>query len=97
MKKPRSRRRLTPEVRLKNARKWLVQSPRADLLSEYRRRYSVEESVAYVELVQLGYRDDLRIQEYERQGIAWEYKVDGYTGDMKVVPEGTPDWELHLY
>jgi len=57
----------------------------------------VAETVAYVELLQLGYGDDLKIQEYERQGIAWEYKVDGYTGDMKVVPIGTPDWELHLY
>ena len=49
------------------------------------------------ELFELGYGDDLRIEQYERDGIEWEYKVDGYTGEMKVVPKGTPDWELHLF
>jgi hypothetical protein len=48
-------------------------------------------------LVQLGYQDTLSMQEYERQGIAWEYRVGGYSGDMKVVPRGILDWDLHLY
>ena len=97
MKKPRSRRQLSPDARLKNARKWLAERPTEDLLNQYRRCYHVTEMVAYVELVQLGYEDTLRIQAYERDGIAWGYMVDGYSGDMKVVPKGMPEWELHLY
>jgi len=44
-----------------------------------------------------GYRDTVLIENYERQGIEWEIKVDGNSGDMKVVPKGTPDHELHLF
>lgn len=39
----------------------------------------------------------MRIEEYERDGIEWEYKYDGYKGEMYAVPVGTPEWELHLY
>ena len=45
----------------------------------------------------LGYRDTVLIENYERLGIEWEIKIDGYSGDMKVVPKGTPDPELHLF
>ncbi len=44
MKKRRSRRQLTPDARLKNARKWLAERPTADLLNQYRGRYHVEMS-----------------------------------------------------
>ncbi|MGI9331671.1 MAG: hypothetical protein ACR2RL_00790 [Gammaproteobacteria bacterium] len=96
-KQKRSRRKLDPNSRQKNARKWLLKERPKVLLSKYAERYGVPESVAFLELLQLGYGDEVQIEEYERSGIAWEYKVDGYSGEMKVVPLGTPDWDLHLY
>jgi hypothetical protein len=50
----------------------------------------VAETAAHDEIVALGYRDHLQIQEYERQGVRCKYVVDPRTGDMEVVPEGTP-------
>lgn len=67
------------------------------LTDSYMRRYSVERWIAQEELVLLGEKDTVRIEDYDRQGIAWEYRVDGYTGEMKVVPKGTEDHELHLF
>ena len=84
-------RKMTPETRMKNARKWLAAKPHQDLLSQYRRHYRVTEAVAYVELLQLGYEDQLRIQELEQDGIAWEYTVDPCSGDMVVVPSEYED------
>lgn len=96
-KRKRSRRYLTAEARLHDARKWLLRHRQADLLNAYCRRYKVSELVAWDELARLGYWDELHIQAYEKEGFAWEYRYDGYTGDMKVVPLGTPDWELYPY
>jgi hypothetical protein len=41
--------------------------------------------------------DLITIEAYEKEGIEWEYKHDGYTGEDLVVPKRTPDWERHLY
>jgi len=43
----------------------------------------------------IGYYDDIMIQEYEKEGIKWEYKVEPLSGDMFVVPEGTEGHELY--
>ena len=88
---------LSKERRMKNARKWLDLHWPDGLLEAYCSRCKVSEVVACNELFELGYGGDVRIEQYERDGIEWEYKVDGYTGEMKVVPKGTPDWELHLF
>jgi hypothetical protein len=48
-------------------------------------------------LMELGYYETLRIEYYEEEGIEWEYQEDGYTGESKVVPKGTPLWELYLF
>lgn len=39
---------------------------------------------------------EVQIELYEQQGIEWEYKVDGYSGDENVVPKANPDRELDL-
>lgn len=39
----------------------------------------------------------MRIHYYEQNGIEWEYEVDIYAGEMKVVRKGTPDWELYQF
>ena len=95
--KSKSRTKYTQEQRKKDARKWLMRHLARDLVDEYSRRYKISRAQAEHEVVSLGFRDEIRIQGFERDGIEWEYKVDGYSGDMKVVPKGTPDWELHLY
>ncbi len=48
-------------------------------------------------MMELGYYERLQIEYYEEEGIEWEYQEDGYSGDTKVVPKGTPPWELYLY
>ena len=92
-------RKLDPDNRKRNAKKWLAQSkPRPKKLVEaYAKRYAVSGSIAHWELIELGYGDEIAIQAYGKDGIEWEYKYDGYTGEMYVVPKDTPDWELHNF
>jgi hypothetical protein len=92
-------RKLNPEDRQRNAKKWLIRPkpmPK-DLVAAYAKRYAVSDAVAHWELLELGYRDEIAIQAYEKDGVEWEYKVDGYTGEMYAVPKGTTDWELYDY
>jgi hypothetical protein len=90
-----SLKKLTKEERMRNARKWLDRRRTRGLLDAYTARYKVSEVVAYYELFELGYGDFLRIEQFEQDGIEWEYMYDGYTDELKVVPKGTPEWELH--
>jgi hypothetical protein len=93
-----TRRKFMPEERKRDARRWLVQHGTPEnLLKSYAERYRIPESEANIEILELGYGDAVRIQYYEQNGIEWEYRVDGYSGDMKVVPKGTPDWELNQF
>lgn len=86
------------EERLENAKRWLRDGRVARPLTDsYMKRYSVERWIAQEDLMLLGEKDTVRIEDYERRGIEWEYRVDGYTGEMKVVPKGTTDHELHLF
>jgi len=90
---------LTPEDRMRNAKRWLRQPHQRikDLIAAYCKRYKVSHTDAYYELVELGYGDQIAIEAYEKEGIEWEYKHDGYIGKDLVVPKGTSDWELHLF
>jgi hypothetical protein len=63
----------------------------------YANRYAILEKDVFFELMELGYYETLRIEYYEEEGIEWEYQEDGYTGESKVVPKGTPPWELYLF
>jgi hypothetical protein len=99
-RKRRSLKKLSAAERKNNAKKWLQSSqrlPKGSLLSIYSKRYGILEKDAYIELMELGYYDRLQIEYYEEEGIEWEYQEDGYSGESKVVPKGTPSWELYLY
>ena len=99
-RKRRSLKKLSAVERKNNARKWLTSSqrlPKGSLLSIYSKRYGISEKDAYIELMELGYYETLQIEYYEEEGIEWEYQEDGYNGETKVVPKGTPPWELYLY
>jgi hypothetical protein len=87
------------KTRIEKARRWLKVGARrkGPLTDAYMQRYGVERWLAQDELMSLGYRGTVLIEDYERQGIEWEMRIDGYSGDMKVVPKGTPDCELHLF
>ena len=94
----RSKKRLNHEERIKDAKRWLRTGVSVVLLTDaYMKRYAVERWIAQEELMQIGYKEIVQIENYEREGIVWEFKVDGYTGDLKPVPKGTEDHELHLY
>jgi hypothetical protein len=94
-----AKKRFKTQTRNEKARRWLKVGARykGPLTDAYMKRYGVERWLAQEELMSLGCRDKVLIENYERQGIEWEIKVDGYSGDMKVVPKGTPDHELHLF
>jgi hypothetical protein len=38
--------------------------------------------IEHWELIHFGYKDEIAIQAYEKDGIEWEYKYDGYTDEM---------------
>ena len=67
------------------------------MLSAYANRYGVAQTEAHIELLELGYGDEVAIQAYEQDGVEWEYKVEPLSGDMLVVPKGTPEWDLPQY
>jgi hypothetical protein len=99
-RKRRSLKKLSAVERKNNAKKWLLSPqgfPKGSLLCSYAKRYEILEKDAFFELMELGYYERLQIEYYEEDGIEWEYQEDGYTGETKVVPKGTPSWELHLY
>ncbi len=94
----RSLRKLDTTQRRENAHRWLTSRGRPrKLLSSYAKRYGVTENIAHLELMELGWRDQVEIEAYEAAGIRWEYKYDGYMGEMFVVPVGTPESELPQY
>lgn len=99
--KHKNRRHLTAEDRKRDAKKWLQSRASASTLGNlvrgYSRRYRISEGEAQLELWEIGYGEEVRIQYYKKEGIEWEFKMDGYTGEMKVVPLGTPEWELHWF
>ena len=83
---------------MKDAKRWLRGGVRAMALTDaYMKRYAVERWIAQEELIQTGHKEIVQIENYEREGIVWEYRVDGYNGELKPVPKGTQDHELHLY
>jgi hypothetical protein len=95
--KKRSRKKLDAKGRKRDAKKWLSQGIPKDLLVTYTQRYGISTFTAHYELVELGFKDNLSIQFYEAEGVEWEYRYDGYAGELKAVPKGTPEWELHQY
>ena len=92
-----SKTKLSQTDRLLDARRWLrtPTCPQSKLIKSYKKRYGVNESVAFSELNQLGCRDQLMITEYEENNIKWEYMVEPMSGEMIVVPEGTEEHELY--
>lgn len=66
-----------------------------NLIEAYAKRYAISEVLARDELMSIGYYDEILIQEYEKEGIEWEYKYEPLTGEMFVVPAGTEDHELY--
>jgi len=94
-RKRNSKKNLEGKGRLKDAKRWLLSRPHEDLIQSYCKRYGVSSYIAEEELMELGYYDELCIQRYEKEGIEWEYKYDGYTGEMYVVPKGAEDDELY--
>jgi len=96
-RKRQSRKKLSGEARLKNARRWLQSPdrPRRPLVESYAIRYGIEEKEAWVELMSIGYHDQILIEAYEKDGVEWEYKVEPLSGDMFVVPKGTQEHEMY--
>ena len=94
-RKRQARTKLAGKSRLKDAIRWLEsRDTPARLVEEYRRRYSVSETTARTELMTIGYRDEVSIQEHEDSGTKWEYLMNPLTGELVVVPEGTEEHRL---
>ena len=82
-----------------DASRWLkkLRARPKSLVEAYVKRYAVTETVASEELASIGYYDEVLIQEYEKKGIEWEYRVEPLSGEMIVVPKETEDHELYEY
>ena len=96
-RKRQSRRKLSAEARLENARRWLRQGAPRNLLEAYVKRYGVSHYDAHAELHALGCREQLASASYEKDRIEWEYKVEPLLANTLVVPKGNPEWELPQY
>ncbi|MCP3908594.1 MAG: hypothetical protein GY712_11320 [Oceanicoccus sp.] len=96
-RKRQAKKKLAGKGRVADATRWLQQlkTRPASLVDAYSKRYAVTKLLAREELIAIGYYDDLLIQEYEKEGIEWEYRVEPLSGDMIVVPIGTEEHELY--
>lgn len=96
MKKKKSKKHnITQEARLASAKRWLQNLVKIDdLCNAYAKRYKIDKAVAFLELCQLGYKEELIIQGYDKEGIEYEFMYDPYVDEMKAVPKGTEEWEL---
>ena len=82
--------------RLKNAQNWLANNTQPkNLVKAYSKRYKLSLEKAERELIQLGWEDEIQIQEFEQEGIEWEYRYSGYTGEFIVAPVGDDEWEIY--
>ncbi|WP_145986390.1 hypothetical protein [Methylocaldum marinum] len=83
---------------MEDARRWLKKGlPVHPLTDGYMRRYGIERWVAQEELIDIGYREEVQIEAYEKEGVEWEFMYDPCSGEMKPVPIGTKKHELHLF
>ena len=97
-RKRKSKKKLQGKGRTNDATRWLQSRERPkNMVAAYAKRYGVTEPVARDELISIGYYDEILIQEYEAEGIKWEYMVEPRTGEMYVVPEGTDEHEFYEY
>ncbi len=94
-RKRQAKKKLAGKGRLNDATKWLLNYPQYNLISAYSKRYGVSNHVAEEELMQIGYYEEICIQQYEKEGIEWEYKVEPLSGEMVVVPKGTEEHEIY--
>ncbi|NHN39990.1 hypothetical protein G8764_22055 [Pseudomaricurvus alcaniphilus] len=96
-RKRQSKKKLAGKGRITDATRWLKQLRNfpENLVEAYSKRYKVSEIDAREELVGIGYYEAVLIQEYEKIGIEWEYRVEPLSGDMIVVPKGIEEHELY--
>ena len=98
MSRPRSKKKLSPTARIGDAKKWLRNGiPVHPLTDAYMKRYGVERWMAQEELVVAGYQETVQVENFEREGIKWEYMCDPLSGELKPAPKGTEEHELHLF
>lgn len=87
-----------PTERLSDGKKWLKNGiPVNPLTDAYMKRYGVERWMAQEELMILGYKYTVQEENYDREGMEWEYMYDPLADELKPVPKGTEEHELHLF
>lgn len=87
-RKRQAKKKLVGKGRTNDAKCWL--NSRAlpkNIIEAYSKRYAVSEMVARDDLTSIGYYDEITIQEYEKEGIKYEYMVEPLSGEMYLVPE----------
>ena len=82
-----AKKKLNGKGRLNDAKMWLENHgvPK-EIIGVYAKRYAITENEAESELMSIGYYDDISIQHYEKNGIAWEYKYGLLSREIFVVP-----------
>lgn len=93
-----SKKRLSAPERLADAKRWLKDGIKVALLTDgYMKRYGLERELAREELCLLGYGETVLIEDYQRDGVEWEYLYDATDGELKPVPVGTQEHELYQF
>ena len=93
-----TKKQLVGKARTADAIRWLRRLQKhkpTSIVEAYSRRYAVNTVVAREDLISLGYYAEILIQEYENEGVQWEYRVEPLSGEMIVVPVGTEEHELY--
>ena len=98
MARSKSKQRLSAIARIGDAQRWLRNGFSAQPVTDaYMKRYGVERWVAQEELIAIGHKEAMQVENLEREGIEWEYMYDPHSGELKPVPKGTEEHELYLF
>ena len=90
------KKKLVGKGRTNDAKRWLQSRAQPkNIIEAYSKRYAVSEMVARHDLISIGYYDEVTIQEYEKEGIKYEYMVEPLSGEMHLVLEGTEEYQLY--
>jgi len=95
-RKRQAKKKLVGKDRTHDAKRWLKsRTLPKNIIEAYSKRYAVSEMVARDDLTSIGYYDEITIQEYEKEGIKYEYMVEPLSGEMYLVSEGTEEYQLY--
>lgn len=89
---------MNEKERMNSALKWLQSRDRpcSNYVVKYAKRYGVDSATARIELVSIGFWEDVFTEEMHKQGKEVECIVNPLTGELVLVEAGTEEYELFV-